>query len=242
VANDAPEPGFVDEAKARAKLLLWPVGVVWAVNLVNSLLGHGLDRFGVVPRSLGGLLGILAAPFLHASWGHLLHNTISFLMIGWILMLRNRRDVYLVGGLAALTAGLGTWLVGVDHSVHLGASGVVFGLLGYLLSRGVFERKIWPILGTLVGLFFFAGSLRGLFPGVPGISWEGHLCGFLGGILAAWWSARRTSPARPATAAPRARIAAPAPRARVAAPAPAAREAEPSVDEELEALRRKMSR
>lgn len=238
----ATEPGFVEEAKARAKLLAWPVGVVWAVHLVNSVLGHALDAFGVVPRTLGGLLGIVVAPLLHASWGHLIHNTISFLMIGWILMLRNRRDVYWVGLLAALTAGIGTWLVGAAHSVHIGASGLIFGLLGYLLSRGVFEKRIWPILGTLVGLFFFAGSLRGLFPGVPGISWEGHLFGFLGGILAARLGTSGV-PLRERIAAlkPKARIAAPPPKTRVAASGPGP-QAETSVEDDLEELRRKMRR
>ena len=233
----ATEPGFVEEAKARAKLLAWPVAVVWAVHLVNSVLGHAFDAFGVVPRTLGGLLGIALAPLLHASWGHLIHNTISFLMIGWILMLRNRRDVYWVGLVSALAAGIGTWLVGAAHSVHIGASGLIFGLLGYLLSRGVFEKKIWPILGTLVGLFFFAGSLRGLFPGVPGISWEGHLFGFLGGILAAWLGSGAPLRERIAAMKPRARIAAPPERKRVAEPP-----AETSIDDDLEELRRKMRR
>jgi membrane associated rhomboid family serine protease len=236
VANDL---AFVDEAKARGKLLLAPVAVLWLVHLVNAVLGHGLDVFGVRPRSLFGLVGILGAPLLHVSWGHLLTNTVSLLMLGWILMIRNRRDFYVVGALSALTAGLGTWLIGAAHSVHIGASGVIFGLLGYLLSRGIFERKLWSILGTAVGLFFFGGALRGLFPGVAGISWESHLFGFLGGVLAARIA---SSPAVEA----RVQAVVPAAKRRIGlAPSPkrvAAAEAEPAVEEELESLRRKMGR
>ena len=208
------------------------------VNLVNTLSGHWLDGLGVHPRTLSGLWGILFAPFLHVSWGHLLANTTSLLVLGWLVMLRRTRGFLAVAGIAALTAGLGTWLIGGAATVHVGVSGVIFGLLGFLLSRGIFEKKLLSILGSILGVLAFGGALRGLFPGIAGISWEGHLFGFLGGILAARLAVG-PSPApagalRPAAA-----------RARIAA-APGAhrrgRARELEADEALEALKRRMGR
>jgi membrane associated rhomboid family serine protease len=165
--------------------------------------------------------------------------TLALLALGWLVMLRSTRGFLAVAAIAALTAGLGTWLIGGAATVHLGVSGVLFGLLGFLLSRGVFEKKLLSILGSVLGVLAFGGVLRGLFPGTAGISWEGHLFGFLGGILAARLA---VSPATTAS-----RIAAPpAARARIA-PAPgrgieAEAEAEAEADDALAALKRRMGR
>jgi membrane associated rhomboid family serine protease len=223
--------------KDRGKLLGGTVALLWAIHIVNTIMGHAFDIYGVIPRTLSGLWGILCAPFLHANFAHLIANTGSLLIFGWLVMLRRTRDLVTVGALSALTAGLGTWLIGGAHTVHIGASGVIFGLFGFLLSRGIFERKVWPVVGSLLSLVFFGGMLRGVFPGLPGISWEGHLFGFLGGILAARLAAEQA-------------MALPAARQRIAlAPAPlriSADTQEPEADEDVEAdlaaLRRKVGR
>jgi membrane associated rhomboid family serine protease len=225
--------------KARGRLLGAWVALLWGINLVNTLGGHWLDGLGIHPRTLFGLLGIVFAPFLHASWGHLLANTTSLLVLGWLVMLRRTRGFISVAAISALVAGLGTWLIGGAATVHLGVSSVIFGLLGFLLSRGVFEKKLLSILGTLLGVVAFGGALRGLFPGMAGISWEGHLFGFLGGILSAWLVVG-SSPASVRVAAQ------PGIRARIApAPAPSGAreaEAEAEADAALEALKRRMRR
>jgi membrane associated rhomboid family serine protease len=234
----AETPGTLAAAvKTRGRLLGAWVGLLWGLNLVNTLGGHWLDGLGVVPRSLSGLLGVVFAPFLHGSWAHLMANTTLLLVLGFLVMLRSTRGFLAVAALSALASGLGTWLIGGALSVHIGVSGVLFGLLGFLLSRGVFEKKPLSILGSLFGLLAFGGALSGLLPGVPGVSWQMHLFGFLGGILGSRLAVGAPpAPARaPAAPAPRARIAPPP--ARVAEP-----EAEEEVDDELSALKRKMGR
>jgi membrane associated rhomboid family serine protease len=101
-------------------------------------------------------------------------------------MVRRKRDLLYVSLLSALVGGAGVWLIGASNSVHIGASILVFGYLGYLLSRGIFERRFWPIVGSLVVFFLYGGALWGVLPGQPGISWEGHAFGLLGGIVSAW--------------------------------------------------------
>ena len=177
---------LVAEAKAQGKILGGFAGLLWLIQIVNAFVfGGALDRFGVQPRSIAGLWGILFAPFLHVSFAHLIANTVPLLVLGWLVMLRKRRDFFVVSALAALVGGLGTWLIAPALSVHVGASVLVFGYLGYLLSRGIFERKLWPIVGSVVTFFLYGGALTGILPGAIGISWQGHLFGLIGGILAA---------------------------------------------------------
>ncbi len=171
---------------SNARALGGVTTVLWSVQLLNALLGHGLDQLGVVPRTGSGLVGILAGPFLHASFAHLAMNTVALWFLGGLTMTRRQLDFWVVGGIAAITAGLGTWLFGGAGTVHLGASGVIFGYLGFLLGRGVFERTAFT-LALALGVLWFAGSmLLGMLPiGNPGVSWQAHLFGFAGGVLAA---------------------------------------------------------
>lgn len=173
------------EAKNTAVPLGGMVGSMWVLEIVDKILGGALDQYGVVPRTLVGLRGILFAPFLHGGFAHLMSNTVPLLVLGLIIMLRRKRDLAYVSVLSGLVGGAGIWLIGASNSVHLGASILVFGYLGYLLSRGIFERRFWPIVGSVVVFFLYGGALFGVLPGQAGISWEGHLFGFLGGILSA---------------------------------------------------------
>lgn len=174
------------EVKAQGTILGGLVGSMWIIEIVDTFLGGALDGFGIRPRSLMGLFGILFAPFLHGGFRHLMANTVPLVVLGIFVMLRRKRDILYVSALSGLMAGLGTWLIGASNSVHLGASSLVFGYLGYLLSRGIFERRFWPIVGSVTVFFLYGGAIFGVLPGQPGISWQGHLFGFLGGI----WTAR----------------------------------------------------
>jgi membrane associated rhomboid family serine protease len=161
------------------------VGAFWITFAVNAMLGGALLRFGIVPRTADGLIGIVAAPFLHANLHHLIANTIPFLMFGWLVMLRDRRHFLPVTLYAMLGAGIVAWSIGAPGSVHVGASGVIFGYLGFLLLSGWYARSFASIAISLLVAVLWGGTVLGVLPGTPGISWEGHLGGFLGGVLAA---------------------------------------------------------
>lgn len=188
------------ELKLQATLLFGFVGLLWAIEIVDAVLFQGsLDRFGVRPRSMEGLVGVAFAPLLHMGFGHLIANTLPLITLGWLIMLRETRDLVVVTVLAALVSGLGTWLIGASYSVHIGASGVIFGYFGFLLLRGYFERSVLSIGLSLVVAAVYGGMLWGVLPSGYRISWEGHLFGFLGGVLAARMMSRRApakSPAR----------------------------------------------
>lgn len=177
------------------RLHAWTLGVaialLWAIEIANALSGHALVVFGIHPRQPFGLIGIAAAPFLHGSFDHLIANTVPFLVLGWFVLVRETWHFFAVSAIVAIVAGLGTWLLGASGSVHVGASGVIFGYLGYLMLGGWFERRIATIAGSILVAVLYGGLVLGVLPGTPGISWEAHLFGFLGGVLCAWILARR---------------------------------------------------
>lgn len=183
--------GIKKELKLHGWLLFLPLAVMWVLQLVNTIALNVLVRFGIRPRETGGLLGILFAPFLHGGFGHLMANTIPFLVLGWLILLHNVRDFVVVSLLSMLVGGLGTWLTGAPGSVHVGASGVIFGYFGFLLLRGWFRRSVWSILLSLLIGIAYGGLLFGVLPGQAGISWQGHLFGFLGGGLSAYLLCRK---------------------------------------------------
>ncbi len=160
------------------------VAVMWVVEIIDLIPGTNLDRWGIRPRELVGLVGVVTAPFLHNGLAHLVSNTIPFLILGGIIAASGVAQFLRVTVIVGLTAGLGTWLVGQADSYHIGASGLVFGYLTYLLARGLFERRLTYLAVGLVVLFLYGSVLWGLVPR-PGISWPGHLFGALGGVLAA---------------------------------------------------------
>jgi membrane associated rhomboid family serine protease len=173
------------ELKTQGTILGGLVGVMWAIEIVDIALGGALNSFGIRPHSLIGLRGILFAPLLHGSFAHLIANTIPFLVLGWFVMLQETSDFFIVTAIAMLVGGLGTWLFGSPNSVHIGASGIIFGYLGFLLARGYYERNIPSIFLAIIVGVFYGGAIWGVLPTQAGISWEGHLFGFIGGILAA---------------------------------------------------------
>jgi len=172
-------PRILTVASLTALLwLVWIADLLWPGSV--SILGYG-----IVPRTSFGLRGIVVAPFIHASLQHLIANTIPVLILGGLVVLRGVRTFAYVAFLAALVAGLGTWLFGTGNAQHVGASGVVFGFFGYLLLRTIFDRRLTSALVTLlVAALYGATMLSSLMP-AEGVSWSGHLFGFLGGVAAA---------------------------------------------------------
>ncbi len=178
--------GLFKELQSQGTLLVCIVIVLWAIELANSLMNNALDNFGIRPRNIVGLQGILFAPFLHGSWRHLISNTFPLVILSWLIMARDRSEWIAVTVLTAIASGLGTWLFGGASTIHIGASGVVFGYFGFLVARAYFERSMGSIAICLLVLALFSGMIWGILPVRVGISWEGHLFGLLGGIAAAW--------------------------------------------------------
>ena len=167
--------------------------VMWAVEIADLVLGD-LDAAGIRPRDPDGLPGIALAPFLHDGFGHLLANTVPFLVLGATVALGGLARVAGVFAIVALVGGLGTWLTAPGGTVHIGASGIVLGSVAYLIARGVYSRRAWDLGVGLVVLGVYGATLVLSLVPTPGVSWQGHLFGAVGGVVAARWLHRR--PAR----------------------------------------------
>ena len=169
------------------------VAAFWVIEgLETASFGFiNLDQYGIHPRSLFSLPYIFSAPLLHGSFQHVAANSVPFLILGAFIMWRSQTEFWLVTLLVTVVAGIGTWLTGGANSVHIGASGLVFGYFGFLILLGWFERSPTSIIRAAIIAFLYSGLIWGVLPGQPGISWQGHLFGFIGGILAAFWLGRR---------------------------------------------------
>ena len=168
------------------KILISSVAIFWTIEILDYAVFQGsLDRYGIQPRETAGLIGILFAPLLHGGFGHLIANTIPFISLGWLTMLQEESDFYIVSIVSALVGGIGVWLFGAPNSVHIGASILIYGYLGFLLLRGYFQKN-FPSIALSVFVAIIYGSLVwGVFPSQLGVSWQGHLFGFVGGAIAA---------------------------------------------------------
>jgi membrane associated rhomboid family serine protease len=188
---------IAQELRTHALILGGFVALIWVLEFIDLFVFRGyLNLYGIRPRTMLGLRGILFAPFLHGSISHLMANTVPFLMLGWFVMLREISDFFVVSVITILASGLGVWLFGAPNSIHIGASGLVFGYFGFLLLRGYFERSFSSIVFSLIVGLLYGGLIWGVLPIRYGISWEGHLFGFLGGVLAARLLARRRTRTR----------------------------------------------
>ena len=174
-----------------AQVILGFVALLYVVEAVDTVLGGRLDGAGVRPREVDGLDGIVFAPLLHAGWQHLEANTLPLLVFGFLILLAGVARWLSVTAVVWVVGGVGTWLTGQPHSVHLGASVLAFGWLVYLLVRGVFSRRPGQVLLGLLLLVVYGGVLWGVLPNSSGVSWQGHLFGAVGGALAAWWWGER---------------------------------------------------
>ena len=184
------KPRAVDTAAVRARKGLLVVGsfvlVLYIIEIINALMLRSLNgTFGLRPRSPDGLLDILTFPLLHANLAHLLSNTLPLVIFGFLVLLSGRRVFFTTLALSWLVSGAVVWLIG-GFNITVGASGLVFGLFAFLLVRGFFNRNWWQILLSVVLFLTYGGILFGILPTVAGyVSWQAHLGGAIGGVLAA---------------------------------------------------------
>ncbi|GGU64174.1 rhomboid family intramembrane serine protease [Streptomyces albospinus] len=178
---------MTSRARSAVCLMLGWIALLWVLEGVDLVSGNALDSFGIQPREPTGLLDVVPAAFIHFGFGHLAANTLPLLVLGFVAALRSGiRRFLAVVLLIILVSGVGVWLTAAPHSNTAGASGVVFGLFGFLLVRGFIERKLLDIgIGVAVGAVY--GSIVwGALPTDSGISWQAHLFGLIGGVLAAF--------------------------------------------------------
>lgn len=185
----------------RRALTLWGalIAAMWAILALDAVLPAHLTAWGITPRTLEGLVpGILAAPLLHANAAHLISNMVPLAVMGTVAALRDWRAFWTALALIVAVSGLGVWLISPPGSVTVGASGIVFGLFGYLIGRGVFLRRLADIAIGVLLILVYGSMVWGIFPTQPHISWQAHLFGFAGGLAAAMIlaRARRTTTAR----------------------------------------------
>ncbi|NUW38067.1 rhomboid family intramembrane serine protease [Nonomuraea sp. SMC257] len=178
-------------------VMLVILGVMWGVEVVDYVLDGTLDRqFGIVGWEPDGLAGILFAPFLHVGFGHLMANSLPLLVLGFLAAVRGLGRFFAASALIIVIGGLGTWLSSPEI-ITVGASGLVFGYFGYVVCRGLFDRRALDIvIGVGVAIAYYS-ILWGLLPNQQGISWQGHLFGLIGGIVAAWVLRRKRPAALP---------------------------------------------
>jgi membrane associated rhomboid family serine protease len=168
--------------------------LLYLVELIDQLTGHTLDANGIRPLETDGLWGIVFAPVLHANWQHLGANTIPLLVLGFLMTLAGLSRFVWATAIVWILGGFGTWLIGnwgsdCGPTDHIGASGLIFGWLAFLLVFGVFVRRFWDVIIGLVVLFVYGGVLLGAMPVLGrcgGVSWQGHLCGAIAGVIAAY--------------------------------------------------------
>lgn len=168
---------------------LWIVGAMWAIFLLDFVIPGQLNSVGIRPRTAEGLLGIATAPFLHGGWGHIISNTTPLLILSTVALAWSRSIAMAGIFLIALGGGLGTWLVAQGGSNHIGASGIVYGLVGFLLVGGFVRKDPLATIISIVVLVLYGAVALDAFTGIaarPGVSWQGHLFGFLSGVGAAF--------------------------------------------------------
>jgi membrane associated rhomboid family serine protease len=166
----------------RWKFILGLAGLLWLIELINFLLNHSLNQFGLIPRDLSQLWGIFTAPFLHGGVMHLSANTMPLLILGSLVLSHGFKRFLGASTIIIIVGGLALWQFG-RPGVHVGASGLIFGLFGFLLANAWWERSLISLITAFFAVFFYGGMIFGILPSQPFVSWEGHLFGFLAGIL-----------------------------------------------------------
>jgi len=176
-----------DHILGRFSALAVPIAVMWFVRLLDTFTPQGFSAagYGIVPRTVDGLSGIAAAPFIHSSWAHLIANTIPFAVLGSFILINGIGEFLFTFFVTGLVAGLGTWLFAAPNTMHVGASGVVLGFMGFLLFRSAFDRKLTSAIITIAVAVLYASALATSLIPREDISWTNHFFGFAGGIIAA---------------------------------------------------------
>ncbi len=165
--------------------------VMWVVEAMNLALGHGLTTWGILPRSVSGLIGIPLAPFIHAGLWHAISNTVPIFILGGLMLSTGKERFWRITVTIILLSGVLVWLF-ARSSYHVGASGLVFGYFGALLTRAVIERSMASITIAIVTVTLYGGLLWGVLPLRSYISFEGHFFGLLAGIAVVWLASKRS--------------------------------------------------
>ncbi|MFC8230764.1 rhomboid family intramembrane serine protease [Streptomyces sp. NPDC057287] len=181
---------------AGVVMVAW-VALLWLLEGIDAATGNSLDTYGVSPREPAELADIVPSAFLHSGWEHVASNSVPLLVLGFIAALGGIRRFAAVVLVVIVTSGLGVWLTAPPNTVTLGASGVVFGLFGYLLVRGFVDRRPLDIVLGVIIAAVYGSLLWGVLPTDSGISWQGHLFGLTGGVVAAFAFRRPRRPREP---------------------------------------------
>ncbi|MGI5119351.1 rhomboid family intramembrane serine protease [Marinactinospora thermotolerans] len=170
--------------------------VMWVLEIIDLLTNNALDAYGIQPRVIDGLGHVLTAPFLHFGFDHLSANTVPLLVLGSLTAFSGLGRFAATSVIVILVSGVGVWLTSTPGSLTLGASGLIFGYFGFLVLRGIIERKTIDIVIMICVVIFYGTMIFGVLPTQTGVSWQAHLFGFLGGLLAAYVLPRRERPQR----------------------------------------------
>ncbi|MEE1744400.1 rhomboid family intramembrane serine protease [Streptomyces sp. NPDC030920] len=194
--QSAPAWDAGGRARTAAKVMLVWVAFLWLLEIVDASTGHALDTFGIEPRRAAELLDVVPASFIHFGFGHVAANSLPLLVFGFLAALSGIRRFAAVAAMIIVVDGLGVWLVSPSGSNTAGASGLVFGLFGYLLVRGFVDRRLLDIgAGLVIGAIWGSSILVGISPANTSVSWQGHLFGLTAGVAAAFVFRRRGTPA-----------------------------------------------
>ena len=170
---------------------------LWVLEFFDQLSGERLDNLGIHAQELDGLPEIFTAPFLHAGWDHLISNSVPFFVLGFLVLLGGMARWLMSSLICIVASGLTAWLLTPANTIIVGASGLIFGWLAYLLARGLWSRRPGQVALAVVVLLVYGGLIWGVFPGNAGVSWQAHLGGAVGGVFAAWLLHRRAASRRP---------------------------------------------
>ncbi|MEV7789068.1 rhomboid family intramembrane serine protease [Streptomyces sp. NPDC088106] len=187
-----------DRVGSAVRLMVGWVALLWLLEVVDVAAGHALDDYGIVPRVPSELVDIVPAAFLHFGFAHVAANSVPLLVLGFLAALGGIRRFLGVCALIVVADGLGVWLISPAHTNTAGASGLIFGLFGFLLVSGFVERRPLGVLAGVSVAAVWGGSIvAGLAPTQSGVSWQGHLIGLAAGVAAAFVFRRTPEPRRP---------------------------------------------
>ncbi len=169
---------------------LYLLGAMWVGFLFQALPFFYTPNWGIIPRYTQSLKGILTAPFMHGSWSHIISNSAPMAVLSMMLFYFYRKIAWTSYILIHLLCGLAVWALARGSSVHIGASGVIYGLVAFIFWNGIFRKDLKSIILLLVVTVLYSGMLYGIVPNQPGISWESHLFGGIVGIFVAYMMRR----------------------------------------------------
>jgi membrane associated rhomboid family serine protease len=173
--------------------MLFLLAGLWLLEILDQLSGNQLDQLGIHAREVDGMPEIFSAPFLHAGWDHLISNSLPFFVLGFLVLLSGLARWLVSSLIIIVVSGMTAWFLTPANTIILGASGLIFGWFTYLLARGIWSRRPAQVAVAVIVLLVYGGLIWGVLPSAAGISWQAHLGGAVGGVLAAWLLHRRVS-------------------------------------------------